>query len=98
MTTAIVTGQGVRLRETPANGTVITSLKKGAQVETFESKDGWTHISLLLNGEEKHGWISAQFLQAAAAAAQPAAPSAPAPAGGGGITNLPAFLGRVAQM
>lgn len=61
----IVSGNGVRLRDTPLDGQIVGTFNKGTALEI---EDTWHKVSI----GDKAGWMSAKYVQETAAAAAPA--------------------------
>ncbi|MDB5423861.1 MAG: hypothetical protein JWQ29_1277 [Phenylobacterium sp.] len=69
MATGFITGTGVNLRRS-AGGPAFDSVSRGLQVETLETSGSWTHVEFTRDGHIVTGWISSQFVNAAAPVAE----------------------------
>ena len=63
--TATCTGQGVNVRKGPGkNYDSYGKLGKGNRFEIDGQTNGsWTHIKVRLNGKDRIGWISSQYVE-----------------------------------
>ena len=77
MTQGVVTVQALNLRTEPNGKVTPPSLTKGAGVEMFESKGGWTRITTM-TAPGRSGWVASHFLSRTVAAPTASAPE-PAP-------------------
>lgn len=79
MATFRTTDDGIRLRESPRDGAVITSLPKDAVVEEIGER-AWRLVRWMNGGKEYTGWMAADYLEEVANAVErPPEPVQPAP-------------------
>lgn len=53
---------GLRLREYPVSGPVIDKLPYGTKVNVLGKNGGWYKVSATIDGTQKIGWVSGQYL------------------------------------